>query len=57
MLKQNGCVTFNWRVGNQFVLKQDDAAAVPRLNNTAVAPPSSDTREGRNDYKRFEPRP
>jgi hypothetical protein len=39
VLKQNECVTFNWIVGNQFVLKQDDAAAVPRLNNTAVAPP------------------
>lgn len=57
MLKQNECVTFNWRVGNQLVLKQDDAAAVPRLNNMAVMPPSSDTPEGRNDYKRFEPRP
>lgn len=43
MPKRNECVTFNWRVGNQLVLKQDDAAAVPRLNNT-VAPPPHPTR-------------
>jgi len=57
VLKQNECVTFNWKVRNQLAMKLDGAAAVLQLHNTGWLPPSYDAREGRNDYKRFETRP